>query len=50
MRIRLLIEAEVSDEDVALIAEMVANPPACRLEVDDNSFPGRVVGAQQVHA
>jgi hypothetical protein len=53
MRIRMLIEAEVPDDQIPVIAEHIAEQPVVDMTVrltesDRQWYAGRFVGAQQV--
>lgn len=56
MRLRLLIDVEVSDAMVGHLAAELENPPVVRLAIQSNTtiagtepLVGRLMGAQQVH-
>jgi hypothetical protein len=50
MMIRMLIETEIPDEQIPVIAEQIADQPIVDLTMraDGGRYAGRFVGAQQV--
>jgi hypothetical protein len=58
MRLRLLIDAEVPDEEIGDLAERIAEQPPTHVQIADTEnepttymvLAGRLMGAQQVQA